>query len=122
MAREAAWEDGGGARVAAVNVEMGGGVERILEGGPVHEVAGDGMTPGQPAVALGSLAGIVLVEEVVQAVVVQWPCRYTVKYNPSLSVDYGQLRGNNGEEKTDLPLGSVLFPSIHGSKQGPQNG
>jgi hypothetical protein len=49
------------------------------------------VTPGQPAVAPGSLAGIVLVEEVVQAVVVQWPCTYTVKYNPSLSVDYGQL-------------------------------
>jgi hypothetical protein len=42
------------------------------------------MTPGQPAVAPGSLAGIVLVEEVVQAVVVQWSYKYSVKCSLSL--------------------------------------
>ena len=67
-------------RPAAIDVEGRRRIERGAEEGPVHEVAGDGVAPGELAGAEQRVMRVVLVEEVVHAVVVQRPCHRTGGY------------------------------------------
>ena len=70
---------GGRPRPAAPDVEGGRRIERRAEEGPVDEVAGGGVAPGELAGAKQRVMRVVLVE-VVHAVVVQRPCHRTGGY------------------------------------------